>query len=246
MEIKDVKNFISNIEKINKIFKNIYNSEDKFSNMWNCKNGKLYMYHEKQFPSYVEIEIDSSSLVTAKGTKTKAGLVLDEFLDTLSETHFSIDSLKLFSFLKDYKKDVEKVLIEEDEIRFIAKDKIYVEPYKEMREISLLDDNFIQAFECSQDIIDNIIDFNNTPFNLTLDMDNTEIKLNDDVTKLESFISVKLNKKFLPYLKKSKEKEITSLNVELYSTNIEYMYDIKFTVSIKNITVSSLIRILEY
>ena len=115
-----------------------------------------------------------------------------------------------------------------------------------MREISLLDDNFIQAFECSQDIIDNIIDFNNTPFNLTLDMDNTEIKLNDDVTKLESFISVKLNKKFLPYLKKSKEKEITSLNVELYSTNIEYMYDIKFTVSIKNITVSSLIRILEY
>lgn len=242
--IKNVKAFIKYTEKINQILKNVYNSEDGFQNIWCCKNGLISMYHQKQFPSYMEVYLDSSSLVTAKGKKSKIGEELDEFIKEIASVQFSINSIKYYDFLKENKKNIEEIFISPTEIKFVAKDQQYVEIFQTQKEITT--GEFIETLNASNEVITDIINKGNEPFNMILNLDTQEVEINSNIKEIESFLAVKINKKFLPYLKVPTDKDPVSFSADIFETEVENMYDIGFNIGQKIITVYSLIRVLDY
>ena len=223
------KEFIGLLNKVNQIFKTVYNSKDKFQNVWNCQNGKLIMHDLTQFPSYMEVTIDPELLLNAKGLPTAKSKAYTEFVEFLSTKNISIDSVQFFNYLKDIdKNDITDITLEDSELRF--NNQLITIPYIEDNiGLSMHDSlSLLGSFE-SDDIAKTIVELKNTPFMLVLNFETEEIGIDTPITEDLSFLGIKIANKFLPYLVEGDDKKC-KVNIDVYSTEEDAMYDVMFTV----------------
>lgn len=231
--------FINKLTDLNQIFKNIYNDLDKFENIWTIDNGRFYMYNKHQFPSFIEIFLNPDVLVTSKGALNTQGKDLKEFLKSVDNTYASINAIKLFNLCKYLDKDaVKDINISEDKIGIDGN--IITEP--KIVDVNFLEhdvDDIIGEFTLSQEMINELYAKGNNPFKLTFEFDCNSVLDGDNVLldedpRLDSFLTIKLANKFLPYIIPFKETKTNKLkstvDVTIYLTECDYMYDVEFKV----------------
>lgn len=221
--------FISRLNEVNQIFKGVYNSQDKFQNVWNVQDTRFIMHHEYQFPSFVEVKFDTSMMVNAKGVRTAKGIMYDEFLEMMGETETSINSIEFFNTLKNINKaDVEDIVVTGDSISF-DETRVTI-PYTPDKVLFDNTNNIIARFNLDDNTINKIVELKNNPFELVFDFDKEVVGVNLDTSELESYLNVKTALKFMPYLCECNGSKGCRVEVEIHQTGTEYMYDVVFNV----------------
>lgn len=242
LKIQKIDLFVKYINKINSIFKTVYNSKHKYENIWSFKNNKFVMYEKDQFPSYVEILLDYDSLPkTKKGAYSKKALEIIEFLNEIKNYSFSINSISLFELFKNKKDIIEIVIEDKDYIEFICNNNISIKyNYNLNKEIVLNEEMIMDRSSVEPEIVQKILDFENNPFNYIINFvdDKTITTINEKLS--DSYLEVKINKKFIPFLKNTDY----SLETEIYMGPYENIYDLAFCTQYKEIKCKSLIRVL--
>ena len=254
MFIQNVDLFIKYINEFNSIMKNVYNSKDKFDNIWYYKCGKAFMYEENQFPSYVESYMSYDSIPKMKSGKlAKKAIEIQTFLKEIEELSFKIISKELYEFFKG-KKDIISIEIKDkDYIEFKKNNGLsikfeYGTPPKEYE----FDENkLLRTIKCEEKIVMDILDKGNDPFQLIWnfnDITEDTVNIEDNIDEQLGHVRIKLNKKFIPYLCKKKKKEdyiYNSLSLECYETHLEGIYDLAFISDYDILQVNSVIRFLD-
>lgn len=221
--------FISRLNEINQIFKGIYNSLDKFQNTWNVQDGRFIMHHENQFPSFIELKYDTSMMYNAKGIRTTKGLMYDEFITNITSVDISINSIQFFDYLKGITKtDIEIIEMETNKILIEGED--ITVPFTKDKILFNNTTNLISRFVLDDESVNKIMELKNVPFEMVFDFDNEKVGINLDTSELESFLNVKTSSKFLPYLVECCDTKGCNVEIEVHSTDVDYMYDIVFNV----------------
>jgi hypothetical protein len=223
--------FISLLNKINQLFKGIYNSGDKFQNIWNVQDGRFIMHHETQLPSFVEITLDSSELVTAKGVKNAKGLLYDEFL-SFFDGNISLNSIAYFNYLKTLDKKAIGSISIKDNLLYVDEDCIS-DPYVADKLVfDKKDEYLVASFDLGSDNINKIVELANKPFNLIFNITEDKVQIDEDVNREEvDYLNVKTSLKFLPYLEKCTAESGCNVYIDVYQTDDDNLYDIVFRVS---------------
>lgn len=252
----NITSFIKYTNLVNNIFKNIYNSEDKFQNVWYCREGKFFMYHENQFPSYIEISLDYNKIKkTSKGKLTKQAIALKEYIEFFKENkiNFRLNSIELYECLKnkklitDIKYENNNIIIEKsDGNNLISNFDAFPKEY------DFNPKNKLAEFDIEDNLVEKILDKGNNPFFFIWnfnDIIEDTVNIDDNINYQLGFLRVKLNKKFIPYLCRKKindeEYKYSELSLELYATDLDGIYDLVFISSFDELTVTSVIRVLD-
>ena len=251
----DIPSFIKYTNLVNSIFKNVYNSIEKFQNVWYCKEGKFFMYHEDQFPSYVEIKLDYNDIKkTSKGALTKQALLLKDYLELLKnkKINFRINSVEFYECLKE-KKLINDIKLENNNIIISKTNNLNFESKFDAfpNEYSFDVKRLLWEIDANDDLVEQILNKGNDPFFLVWNFnDNIPDSINIE-SKIEyqlGYLKVKLNKKFIPYLCKKKKDDnylYNKLSLELYETDLDGIYDLVFKSKFDIATVTSVIRVLD-
>ena len=217
---------LSVLSSVNQIFKTVYNSGDKFENIWNIENGRMVMYGGGQFPSFLELYINTDDLVTAKGDLTVQGKKYDLFVKDLANLELSINSIEFFNKMKDISIKNE-VIINSNKL-YVNDTLLSLTEFNKSKIIDLDSNKLLKTFNFSNEVINNIVDSGKVPFNLILDFDNEKVLFNENYP--ENYLSVKLSHKFMPYVIKVVEDKGCNIKCNVYETNDDYMYDLEFLV----------------
>lgn len=227
MNVKEVVGLMYNI---NQIFKQVFNSNEAFSNKWCIQDGRMVLNHPDQLPSLVEIIVDPDTLLNAKGLDTAKSQAYREFNEIIKNKNLTIDSVGFFNLFKTIKKsEVTSILIDknleiEGNILNIKFDKVKC-PLLNKDKNSL-----IGSFILDKDTINTINSLDSGEvFNLVLDFDNNKV-YNGSSEGLESFIDVKLTNKFMPYIDSITNNKGCEVKLDIYESLDDYIYDIIFTV----------------
>ena len=227
MQITDenqIKIFVKFIQDINQYLKNIYGSEPYY----NYENGNIICNGDNQVTPYV----------TAQPKYTKKNAELKSIIDNVSFTMFGIG---FFQFLKEYKNNINKIVIESNYITFetdlplvsltFNKVKINNKPYNNTYEE-------LASFNLTENQASLINDLGNSPFILYLDFNSEsifideELKGNEISTTAEeekNFLELIFNKKFLVGFKSTKT-SVSDISIAVYdfdSDNNLYLLEMK-------------------
>jgi len=97
---KEIQKIIKNFETVNQNMKNIYCDETNFSPIYILKNDSAMYIRDDAIPAYLYYNFD-------------------EFLiDTKIKFKVLVDSKNFYSFLKTFKKEINKIVINESSIKF--------------------------------------------------------------------------------------------------------------------------------
>lgn len=221
---KEVTLFVNTIDKINQVMKKIDNNTtgyyvDKFL---------AESFDIKQFPRKVISNFDMYSL------NKKQQAIFEQYLEYIT---YKVDVPDdLFQFIKNYKKEIKKVIITEDSITFKTS---FIEfPMKRVtHEFEKMDKLVTEDVICNftitdEEILSKIYTYKGV-FRLFIDIDNETISINK-IPQSESFLKVIISHKYLTGFQNCKADGKSHLEIEVVATNIKDVYLIKLIPTNKN------------
>lgn len=255
VEEKDFKKVIKVFYDVNQIMKNLYKNETSFSPIYNMSINKgfinFYYYDEESLPIFLNFKMSND---------------INKLFSFLKDTsvRVTIDGLDFFKFLKDCKSNITSIEINKDNIIFkgkklIKENETFVESTYELtldedsfnknssyltKEKELLKPELLAEFiPMSEKVIKKIYNTKQL-VPVILDIDSSEICLEEDFINEGSYLKIYLNKKFINGLfykvstkqtKKDPEPIITTkypeINVKIYITEREDIYLIIISVN---------------
>ena len=221
---------INKLYSLNQMFKKVYNSKKSFQNIWMSKNGRLFMYEEDQFPSFVEIYYETDEMVSKKGDKTSRGKEFDEFINLITTNNFKLNSVKLFNYFKENSKSDATIEIKDNQI--IINNEVISEIYdpNEKTKEKLFDDReVVGEFKMTNECINKCIEMKTTPFRICLNFDTGNVDFNIK-EKPESYLEFNINTKFMPFIEECNNSKESDVTIEVLSTECDYIYDVVFKV----------------
>jgi hypothetical protein len=231
---KKVSDFIKKLNDLNQIMKGIYKDETNFSPRYLLTESKALYTDEDAIPEIVEYIIDENF-----------------------EGKFTVivDAKDLYDMLKDFKKEIVKIEINEDSLKFyndndilftINNDKVIsyniIDKYNKYNN-TYDNSEYILKADMSEDLIHYIKENNKELIECIIDADNECIHIKDkvDMSNIESYITFFINHKFLngysykiKHLKKGDVVECTPVEVLLYEGKGENYYNLNINVYVKN------------
>lgn len=255
VEEKDFKKVIKVFYDVNQIMKNLYKNETSFSPIYNMSINKgfinFYYYDEESLPIFLNFKMSND---------------INKLFSFLKDTsvRVTIDGLDFFKFLKDCKSNITSIEINKDNIIFkgkklIKENETFVETTYELtldedsfnknssyltKEKELLKPELLAEFiPMNEKVIKKIYNTKQL-VPVILDIDSSEICLEEDFINEGSYLKIYLNKKFINGLfykvstkqtKKDPEPIITTkypeINVKIYITEREDIYLIIISVN---------------
>jgi hypothetical protein len=229
---KEIQKIIKNFETVNQNMKNIYCDETNFSPIYILKNDSAMYIRDDAIPAYLYYNFDEFLI----NTKIKFKVL--------------VNSKNFYSFLKTFKKEINKIVINESSIKFYYdKDffnelcdtnwKSYELEQNEKRFLKYKENDVILDIEnVNPDIIKDITEHTKDIEKYYIDFDNKKIiKEKDDDLDL---LPIQLNNKFLngiyykiKHLKSGDVSDYSNIGVQVYNTTIENFYMIKLIVMTK-------------
>jgi hypothetical protein len=183
-----VKILVKFIHDINQHLKSIYGNEEYY----NYENGTIVCNGKGQVTPYVTVE----PVYTKKNSELK---------DIIDNVSFSIYGVQFFQFHKEYKNNINRIIIEDNYIHFLT-DLPLVELIfpKTNQNNKAFNNNYelLDAFKLSESQSIMINDLGNSPFTLYLDFDNRTTYVNKEPEG--NYLQFTFNKKFLVGFKSTK------------------------------------------
>lgn len=221
---KEVTLFVNTIDKINQVMKKIDNNTtgyyvDKFI---------AESFDINQFPRRVVSTFDMYSL------NKKQQAIFEKYIDYLTYKVNVPDDL--FQFIKNYKKEIKKVIINEDEMIFKTS---FIEfPMQRItHEFDKIDKLKLEDVICNFKVIDEtllsqIYGYKGV-FKLFIDIDNETISINE-IPQSESYLKVIISHKYLTGFQNCKADGKSHVEFEVVKTDIKDVYLIKIIPTNKN------------
>jgi len=243
---KKVNTFIKKLYDLNQIMKSIYKDETNFSPKYILTESKALYTDEDAIPEIVEY-------------------IFDEKFD--GEFNVIIDSKDLYDFLKDFKKEIVKIEIEETSIKIYNETGIIKSIYNDkVISYNIMDkynkynntynnEEYILKTDIPEDMILYIKENNKNLIECIIDADNESVHIKDsvDISKIESYITFFINSKFInglsykiKHLKKGDVVEYTPIEVLLYEGKGENYYNLNINVYVKNDVIKHHFMICDY
>lgn len=218
----DVTIFVKYLEKINKIFKGIYVGREKHQNVFIIDNGKIFIRDKKQIPSYAEINLDETLLYNKKNQPTKASGELKRFIELISDVQIKINAIKLFEYIRDYKKtSINEIYITDNDV--LINNSTSISGNNDYNHICLGEELLSCDIE-DEEFFDYLNEHKKIPSKIYLG-DDGKILINEK-PDCESYTVFKYNIKFIVF--PSVKKDFIESKITVHETDQEGVYDISF------------------
>jgi hypothetical protein len=186
---EQIKLMVKFLQDVNQYVKNIYNTDG----FYNYENGLIICNGKKQVTPYIVVE----------PIYTKKNSVLEEMIKSSS---FTIIGDEFFQFHKNYKNNINKIIIDNGAIKFETDLPLVELQFNKINANNKLfstdEYELLGNFELPEEHTSVIVDSGNNPFNLYLDFESGKATINKEPS--DSYLQIIFNKKFVVGFKSTK------------------------------------------